>query len=325
LCLPMLVLNTIPAAAQDTPPLPGPWDLIADVNSLRGSRGLPAMKVNPYLMASSQAYAEYLVATGSGGHYENGTPDTRAAAAGYPMLAGVDVMECWAASFGTVDLNDVIYNAWGDAEHMNVMLNQYAVHVGAGIAKDSDGRIILILDVGADFNGSLNNLTPMPTLDPNATLPPNGFEPTREYVNGVITSTPQADGRIVHEVQSGESAWAIAVAYGVKISDITKQNNLGDTQTPVLYIGQRLLIKTVPTVVPTATQVPTIAGGKTSTPRPTSTRQPRPSRTPVVTATPQPQTVAGIISEKGLPIALIVICSVGLVTVIVGSFAGKKK
>ncbi|NTV35525.1 MAG: hypothetical protein HGA53_01085, partial [Anaerolineaceae bacterium] len=53
LCLPMLVLNTIPAAAQDTPPLPGPWDLIADVNSLRGSRGLPAMKVNPYLMASS--------------------------------------------------------------------------------------------------------------------------------------------------------------------------------------------------------------------------------------------------------------------------------
>lgn len=283
------------------------------------------MTVNAHLMASSQSYAEYLIATGGGGHYENGTPDSRASAAGYPILDGIDVMECWAASFGTVDLNDVIYNAWGDAEHMNVMLNNYAVHVGAGIAKDSEGRIILILDVGADFNGTLKNLTPMPTLDPNATPLPSGFEPTREYINGVITSTPQADGRIVHEVQSGESAWSIAIAYGVKIIDISKQNNLGDTENPMLYVGQRLLIKTVPTIVPSATLAPTIAGGKTSTPRPTSTRQPRPTRTPAVTATPQPETVASIISTKGLPIALIVICSVGLVTVIFGSFAGKKK
>ncbi len=329
-----LAVSSLPAAVSaqtEEPPLPSPYDLIAEVNALRAAKGLPRLVVNGYLMASAQGYADFLVSTGSSGHYANGTPDTRAAAAGYPMLSGVDIMECWAAAPSGVNLSDIVYNAWGDSDHMNVMLNRYAVHVGAGISRDSDGQVFLILDVAADFEGEIRRSTPMPTFDPNATLPPNGFEPTVPYVNPVITSTPGMDGKTIHLVSPGDTAWSVAAAYGISVAELKRLNGLDDA--PVLYPGQKLLIRLAGTPAPTA-QTNSVSD-PSPTEQPTLTRWPtatndlawlaRLGRTPAPTPTRAAAQPAGDPQRKKAGIILLAVCSAGLLAVGAGSLLDKLK
>ncbi len=319
-----------PVSAQtEEPPLPSPYDLIAEVNALRAAKGLPRLVINGYLMASSQGYSDFLVNTGTSGHYANGTPDTRAAAAGYPMLSGVDIMECWAASSDGVDLTDIVYNAWGDSEHMNVMLNRHAVHVGAGISRDSEGQVFLILDVAGDFEGEIRRSTPMPTFDPNATLPPTGFEPTIPYDNPVVTSTQNPDGKLVHLVSPGDTAWSVATAYGISVAELNRLNGLGDT--PVLYPGQKLLIRLAGTAGPTAAVSPSPSAsptpGPSLTPRPSATadsalitrlgRSPTPTLAAAQTASDPRRKQVGVV--------ILVVSCVGLLAVGASSLLDRRK
>ena len=62
------------------------------------------------------------------------------------------------------------------------------------------------------------------------------------------SARPTLQGDVYHEVQAGQSLWQIAIAYGVKIVDIQKQNNLGTSI--VIQRGEKLLIKRVPTPTP---------------------------------------------------------------------------
>ncbi len=97
-----------------------------------------------------------------------------------------------------------------------------------------------------------------------------GGTPTVQDIVPVATATPQPDGSIVHEVQYGQTLWMIAEAYGVERSDLIALNNLTGAN-PVLWVGQKLLIRMAPT--------PTV------TPSPTSTLRP-PTRTPTLSPTP---------------------------------------
>ncbi len=87
------------------------------------------------------------------------------------------------------------------------------------------------------------------------------------------TPTPQ----LTHKVQRGDTAWGIALQYGLSLEELTAYNNI--SPDAFLQIGQELLIRP-----PTATPAPT----------PT----PEPSHTPEVAsmalaATPQPRATVG--------------------------------
>jgi LysM repeat protein len=56
----------------------------------------------------------------------------------------------------------------------------------------------------------------------------------------VAIAAPDADGRIYHVVQTGQSFWSIAIAYQITIHDLEVWNNLS-RNTPLLA-GQRLII-----------------------------------------------------------------------------------
>jgi LysM repeat protein len=56
----------------------------------------------------------------------------------------------------------------------------------------------------------------------------------------VKIATPDADGKVYHEVQAGQSFWSIAIAYQITIHDLEVWNNLS-RNTP-LQAGQRLFI-----------------------------------------------------------------------------------
>jgi len=59
-------------------------------------------------------------------------------------------------------------------------------------------------------------------------------------IHPVTMSTPNANGDVIHEVQSGQTLWQIAIAYAVKIDDIKRLNNLFDNN---IYPGNKLLVK----------------------------------------------------------------------------------
>lgn len=70
---------------------------------------------------------------------------------------------------------------------------------------------------------------------------------------GITVATPDADGRIVHEVQAYQNLSKISEAYGVSVSELLKLNSL-TVETP-LQIGQKLTIKG-PDYTPTPTPLP---------------------------------------------------------------------
>ena len=101
---------------------------------------------------------------------------------------------------------------------------------------------------------------------PGATLAPGSVPATAsELILSVELATPAADGSIIHVVKSGQTLWAIAVAYQVRVAQIQFLNNLG--QTVVIYEGQKLKIKEAG---PTWTPVPgtAVSSGATATPPP---------------------------------------------------------
>jgi LysM repeat protein len=56
----------------------------------------------------------------------------------------------------------------------------------------------------------------------------------------VATATPDADGQLFHDVQPGQTLWAIALAYEVTIDDLEAWNNISRQDS--LLIGARLVI-----------------------------------------------------------------------------------
>ncbi len=105
--------------------------------------------------------------------------------------------------------------------------------------------------------------------NPQAQLTPGNLGAGAEFIPSVATAAPADDGSITHQVKNGETLWAIAMAYHMRVAQIQLLNNMG--QTIVIFEGQRLVIKEAG---PTWTPLPASVSPKTLTAEAIQTPQP---------------------------------------------------
>jgi LysM repeat protein len=295
------------------------YDIIDAVNSIRTSYGHPALEVDPILMATAQATADIMASTGSCAHI--GNVSGRVAAAGYGGGAQVWATENIACG-NDLSVQTTVYQYWADASHMLPMTNGNYVHVGAGVTV-VDGRVYYVLHAAYTSGSSSSASTPGSSVQ--KTSGPNAWA-TSQFIQPVVTSTPNPDGSVVHEVKSGQALWSIAIAYGVKIADLISLNKL--PANPILTIGQKLLVypSATPTLSPTATRT-TIAPTRTPTRTPTpKTPSPTPSLTPSQTHTPAPLIhwkAPAWLDNHAAGIGLVVVSAAGLVALALTSLRKK--
>ncbi len=233
-------------------------DVIDAVNALRSAHGLPGYTVNSILMGTAQGQAAYMASSHNISHTGAGgvTVTQRLLAAGYPLAGDLSLggfrSENIVAGFGMTAADAI--QAWtGDSIHLETMLSTDLQEIGAGVAEDSGGMTYYVIDCARPTgSGVPQAYTPGAEASYSAGL--------NEIIVPVSMSTPDLNGDIVHVVQSGQSLWQIAIAYGVKIDAIRALNQL-----PAAYLiqpGDKLLIAHVGTATPapaTATVTPTAA------------------------------------------------------------------
>ena len=221
--------------------VPSGYDLIVAVNALRANHGLSPYQVDPLLMLSAQMQADYLASQASGpvsGHVGPGgtDADARALAVGFPYVQGLDINENWEAMPVGMSFAELFNTDWSDAAHQHTMLHPRGQLAGAGIAIAGD-TIYLILDVAAYWGDA--GKTPQPTSSAYGAT--GGTTGVSQYIAPVKVATPQADGSIVHQVQSGQSLWSIAIKYEVKMDTIRALNHIAPDE--MVYIDQKLLVQ----------------------------------------------------------------------------------
>jgi LysM repeat protein len=210
------------------------YELILAMNTLRVSSGLPALIEDPIVNAVAQSTAAIMAANNMSWHI--GDVRGRIAAAGYGSGGTVWATENFAVSSGGMGIDEIMA-AWADPDHMRPAVNPAYCHVGAGMAQSPDGRIYYILQaayVSGQECGSASS-SPGGTLQPGAV--PN---PVSQLIIPVKIAKPDAEGKIFHDVQAGQSFWSIAIAYQITIHDLEVWNNLS-RNTP-LRAGQRLFV-----------------------------------------------------------------------------------
>jgi LysM repeat protein len=214
------------------------YDLILAMNTLRVSNGLPALVEDPIINAVAQSTAETMAANQMSWHI--GNVSGRLAAAGYGGGAKVWATENFAVGDHTIDEIMVI---WSDASHMIPAVNPAYCHVGAGVARSPNGRNYYVLQAAYTANHACGEYRPPAGLPPQSGGNANsgsGSAAVPQLIVPVKIATPDADGRIFHTVEPGQSLWAIAIAYKLTIKDLESWNNL--SRDSVLKVGQRLFI-----------------------------------------------------------------------------------
>jgi LysM repeat protein len=211
------------------------YELILAMNTLRVSYGLPALIEDPIVNAVAQSTAAIMAANNMSWHI--GDVRGRIAAAGYGNGGTVWATENFAVSHGGMGIDEIMA-AWADPDHMRPAVNPAYCHVGAGAAQTSDGRTYYILQaayVSGQECGSASPSSPAGTLQPG-TVP----NPVSQLIIPVKIATPDAEGKIFHDVRAGQSFWSIAIAYQITIRDLEVWNNL--SRNIPLRAGQRLFI-----------------------------------------------------------------------------------
>lgn len=214
-------------------------DLIAEVNALRVANGLPPYTISPILMGTAQAQADYMAAIGSVTHSGPGGIQLtqRLLNAGYPLAGDLSLGGFRAENItgGNKTAAQAVQGWTGDAPHLNTMLSPNLSEIGAGVAKVGDRYYMVIDCARPTSDGQLQVYTPGSDNSLIGTSAPSDF------IVPITKSTPDADGLVYHEVQYGQTLWAIAIEYDVKIDDIRALNNLGPTTE--IYQGERLLVR----------------------------------------------------------------------------------
>lgn len=280
-------------------------ELINTVNSLRQSQGLLPYTVDSFLMGFAQSQSDYMASLGTWTHTrpDGSTAFDYGIKENVAMGTGMSVSYC-------------VYTVWSDYVHWNTMVGYATGSVGAGVTI-KDGNVYYTLNV---LPGDSTYTEPGEEESSDEDL----VEPVR-WIQQVVTSTPDEFGIITHTVQYGETLWTIAEAYGVPIDQILRNSGLALSTTQV-FEGQELIIQTAsePTATPspTATEIPPTPTA--TRPRPTMT--PFPTRTPAPTQTPtQPPSILHRTFSDGntVGISLMIICGIGLVSVIYLGFLKK--
>ena len=211
------------------------YELIIAMNTLRVAHGLPALIEDPIVNAVAQSTAATMAANNMSWHI--GDVRGRIAAAGYGSGGTVWATENFAVSSGGMGIDEIMA-AWADPDHMRPAVTPAYCHVGAGVAQTSDGRIYYVLQaayVSGQECGSISSSPPSGSAQPGAV--PN---PISQLIIPVKLATPDAEGKVFHEVQAGQSFWAIAIAYQITIRDLEVWNNL--SRDVPLKPGQHLFI-----------------------------------------------------------------------------------
>ena len=270
------------ALAQHLPSAPfqsSANDLIAEVNALRAANGLPAYVVSPILMGTAQAQANYMAAIGSVTHSGPGGIQLtqRLLNAGYPLAGDLSLGGFRAENItgGNKTAAQAVQGWTGDAPHLNTMLSPILTEIGAGVAKVGNTYYMVIDCALPTTSGQSQTYSPGPGDPVVGTFAPNDF------IVPLVASTPDEKGLVYHEVQYGQSLWAIAIEYGVKIDEIRTLNNLGPGTD--IYQGDKLLVRidAPPSSLPTT---PGIVASQTVI-SPVSTFTPFPTITPISTMT----------------------------------------
>jgi len=203
------------------------------MNTLRVSQGLPPLIEDPIVNAVAQATAEIMAANNMSWHI--GDVRGRIAAAGYGGGATVWATENFAVGRNSID---EIMQAWADPDHMRPAVNPAYCHVGAGVAQAADGNFYYILQAAYTSNQACGEYKPLPGEGPGTGADP--APPVSQIIIPVKIAMPDAEGRIYHIVQAGQSFWSIAIAYQITIHDLEVWNNL--SRDYGLFVGQKLFI-----------------------------------------------------------------------------------
>lgn len=223
-------------------------DLLARINNLRGSLGLPAYTLNGALGAAAQNQASWMASTGQVTHQQadGSTPSVRAQRAGYPSSAVSE--NIYMGGLATVD---TAWQFWlNSAVHYNGLTNAVYSEVGIGVASGEHGTAYVLVfgsptgweinwpaapantGTGATGSGSSANDTTGNASARNAAAP--------SFIVGVDNF-----GNIMHEIQAGQTLGEIALIYGYTWDDleyIRAVNTLTELEGRQLSIGGILLI-----------------------------------------------------------------------------------
>ncbi len=241
-------------------------DLLALVNGLRTANGLPALTVNSILMSTAQSTAQQMADQNLSWHI--GSTSDRIKAAGYGGSATVWATENFAVGH---DVSiEWIQQVWADEWHMIPMKNPIYCDVGAGIATADDGSVYYIVHAAytssrycGEYIGP-GGIT-LPTIQVQtqqaggATPAAVPTEVASNWIEPVITVTPNAYGELVHEVRYGQYLWLIADTYETTVDEIKELNGMWWDS---IYVGNHILIPTpewyalTPTITKTTTGDP---------------------------------------------------------------------
>lgn len=292
-------------------------DLIAAVNALRSSNGLVPYQVDSALMSSAQAHSEYQAAIQDTTHTraDGSTP------ANYSFIENI-------AGGLNLSADAAVNRFWQDELHLSTLIGLSEGFVGAGVAIDANSVVYYTLQVrraSGSVNVPVNVVLPAAGAEADSAAPVDAVAAPLQQV----TETPQADGTIVHVVTAGESAYSVALDYGLTVAELSAMNGL--SPDPALFIGQKLIVRLAPTVTTTPTVTNTVRP-PTRTPAPTRTPRPPtaiPSITPTATNTPFSllnalPTLEGD-SRRYLGIGLIVVSGLGLLVMLATSLFKRGK
>jgi len=227
-----------PQAVQAAPPSQvSAYDLILAMNTLRVAYGHPMLIEDPIIDAVAQSTAATMAANNMSWHI--GNVRGRLAAAGYGNGGTVWATENFAVGHGSMGIDEIMA-VWADPDHMLPAVEAAYCHVGAGTAT-VNGKTYFILQaayVGGQACGSASS----PSSSSSGGTPQSGTgsSPISQLIVPVKIATPDAEGKIYHVVQAGQSFWSIAISYQITIHDLEVWNNLSRS-TP-LQAGQRLFI-----------------------------------------------------------------------------------
>jgi uncharacterized protein YkwD len=243
LVLLLVVSNSLASASSSpksiqAPPLSAN-DVISAINSYRIQNGLPALTTNSLLttlaqnQSNYQASIDYVTHTGADGS----TPQQRATAAGYGNGAGFYLSEI---IYGGYNQSVEKALAWwkNSSLHNGIMLSAKYNEIGAGVATNGDNVYFTAVLGGVYGNPVPTSVStntggePGPTQNPTAEIPVS---------IPVQKSTPNADGSIIHIVQTGQTLWTIAAVYGVELDTLLEFNDLDNYS--FVFPGDEILIR----------------------------------------------------------------------------------
>jgi len=303
-----LVLPQMQISAQSW----GSYDLINTVNEMRASYGLPPYQTDGGLASIAQAHSDYMASIGVFTH-------TRKDGSG-PADDGITAENIGGGLNASPQY--IVYTQWADDLHTKTIVGFTEGLAGAGVAV-KDGIVYYTLDVK---NTGLVNTNPQaqPVSNPGSASP----QPTQAPVSAMQTVTPADDGSIIHIIQSGQTLWNVAIAYGVKIVDLAALNPGISVENPVVYPGQKIVVRMAstptPSLIPSQTPLPPTKTPKlTFTPRLTRTITTEPTVTPPPLLPEVPS--LGSKDSRSLGIVVIAISVLGLLAILITMIRGGQK